>query len=208
VELCGRTAKIDECAFERCFSLRNLALPPDAQSSEKCFQACHDLLRLFCSREMIDDALKSRFDGLPIHKLCYYQSYHPTEVTIDQLKSIMSAQNSGASLMSHSGLSGASSGERKMSANWSGDESNTRARRSGDSDTVDSATIVAIGSSLSPANVSTNTVVDNNQDCLGMTPLHILACSTKQDLELYQLIVVFPSSTLSGAALRMTSCCF
>jgi hypothetical protein len=29
----------------------------------------------------------------------------------------------------------------------------------------------------------------NNQDCLGMTPLHILACSSVHDLELYCLIV-------------------
>ena len=29
----------------------------------------------------------------------------------------------------------------------------------------------------------------NLQDCLGMTPLHILACSSVHDLELYQLIV-------------------
>jgi hypothetical protein len=29
----------------------------------------------------------------------------------------------------------------------------------------------------------------NNQDCLGMTPLHILACSSVHDLELYRLIV-------------------
>ena len=188
VELCGGTAKIDECAFERCFSLRNLALLPETQALW-CFVGCHDLLRLFCSYEMIDDALRSRFDGPPIHKLCYYQSYHPTEVTIDQLKRIMSEQNSGASLMSHSGLSGARSGERKRAANWSGGESNTRARRSGDNDAVDSATIVAVDSSLPPAIVFTNTVVDNNQDCLGMTPLHILACSTKQDLELYRFIV-------------------
>jgi len=30
---------------------------------------------------------------------------------------------------------------------------------------------------------------DNQQDCLGMTPLHILACSTVQNLELYRVIV-------------------
>ena len=29
----------------------------------------------------------------------------------------------------------------------------------------------------------------NQQDCLGMTPLHILACSSVHDLELYRLIV-------------------
>ena len=29
----------------------------------------------------------------------------------------------------------------------------------------------------------------NEQDCLGMTPLHILACSSVHDLEVYHLIV-------------------
>ena len=29
----------------------------------------------------------------------------------------------------------------------------------------------------------------NEQDCLGMTPLHILACSSIHNLELYRLIV-------------------
>ena len=29
----------------------------------------------------------------------------------------------------------------------------------------------------------------NQQDCLGMTPLHILACSSVHDLELYHMIV-------------------
>jgi hypothetical protein len=29
----------------------------------------------------------------------------------------------------------------------------------------------------------------NNQDCLGMTPLHILACSSVHDFELYRVII-------------------
>jgi hypothetical protein len=29
----------------------------------------------------------------------------------------------------------------------------------------------------------------NQQDCLGMTPLHILACSSVHDLDVYRLIV-------------------
>jgi len=29
----------------------------------------------------------------------------------------------------------------------------------------------------------------SQQDCLGMTPLHILTCSTVHDLELYRVIV-------------------
>ena len=38
----------------------------------------------------------------------------------------------------------------------------------------------------------------NNQDCLGMTPLHILACSSKHDLELCQFIVaIYPNSLIT-----------
>lgn len=33
------------------------------------------LLQVFGIVEAIVDALKSRFDGLPIHRQCYYQSY-------------------------------------------------------------------------------------------------------------------------------------
>ena len=29
----------------------------------------------------------------------------------------------------------------------------------------------------------------NQQDCLGMTPLHILACSTIQNIEIYKVLV-------------------
>ena len=78
-------------------------------------------MKLFGSPDLIHNVLKNRFDGLPIHKLCYYQSYHPTELVIEQIETL-----------------------------------------------IPSLDVV---------------------DCLGMTPLHILACSTKQSLDLYQLII-------------------
>lgn len=31
--------------------------------------------------------------------------------------------------------------------------------------------------------------IGSRQDCLGMTPLHILACSTVQNIELYQVLM-------------------
>jgi hypothetical protein len=38
----------------------------------------------------------------------------------------------------------------------------------------------------------------NQQDCLGMTPLHILACSSMHDLEVYRLIVEnYPSNLIT-----------
>jgi len=39
-------------------------------------------------------------------------------------------------------------------------------------------------------------VTGQHQDCFGMTPLHILACSTKHDLELYQLLIENYSETI------------
>ena len=36
---------------------------------------------------------------------------------------------------------------------------------------------------------ASNETIDHNQDCLGMTPLHILACSAKHVLHLFQIII-------------------
>ena len=75
-----------------------------------------------------------RFDGLPIHKLCYYHSYHDAGQNINDLKRIIHP--------------------------WS-----TKTRSGKVNDT------------------------GKRPDSVGMTPLHILACSTKHNLELYQLLV-------------------
>ena len=48
---------------------------------------CHlPPLRLRRDYDDFISSLKARFDGLPIHKACYYQSYHPIEATIENLK--------------------------------------------------------------------------------------------------------------------------
>lgn len=115
--------------FDLCPSIRNVAVSTKAQPSklEGRFIGCHDLRRLFSSSEDIHNALKSRFDGLPIHELCYFQAFHlETLEHIENIIGHMSVQNK-ASL--------------------------------------------------------------NNQDCLGMTPLHILTCSTKQSIDIYKLII-------------------
>ena len=109
--------------------------PSDIQTQALlCFEGCHDLMKLLGLHKMIHE-LKSRFNGLPVHKLCYYQSHHPIEESINQLRFIVS-EDGAASLP--------------------------------------------------------------NQDCLGMTPLHILACSTKQNLDLYQYIItILPDSLIT-----------
>lgn len=40
-------------------------------------------------------------------------------------------------------------------------------------------------------------LAENNQDCLGMTPLHILACATRHNLDLYQLIIANQPGSLT-----------
>jgi len=94
-----------------------------------------DLLQLFGSEAEIIWELKNRFDGLPIHGIVYYQSYHQ-----GMLQSLSGRQNP-VSFGQHQSL-------RSM---------------------------------LDPTG--------NQQDCLGMTPLHILACSSVHDIELYCLII-------------------
>jgi hypothetical protein len=93
-----------------------------------------DLQLLFGSDLEIISALQHRFDGLPIHRIVYYQSYYQGVLQI-----LIAAMN----------------------------------MRSGQSRTL--------RSKLDPTG--------NQQDCLGMTPLHIMACSSVHNLELYRLIV-------------------
>ena len=79
------------------------------------------------------DALTHRFDNLPIHKICYYQSYHDTETTMLNLM-------------------------REINP-WTTNP---------------------------PGQLNTT---GKQQDRLGMTPLHILACSTMQNTEMYRLLI-------------------
>lgn len=76
-----------------CFSLVNLYLPP----SQTMFKADGNisLPEAFklgrVSRDKVDllQKLKLRFYGLPLHKLCYYHSYHPINNTIHEMRDIL-----------------------------------------------------------------------------------------------------------------------
>lgn len=149
LEIPESVTRIDKGTFDfiysdetfQCTSLRNVALPISCKVEEGTFQFCKssyssaDLKQLpnctnvfgESSERKIINALKLRFDNLPIHKMIYYQSYN--NVTPDQLRI---ATESSKRRISRSG-------------NW--------------------------------------------QDCLGMTPLHILVCSTVQDVQLYRVIL-------------------
>ena len=143
IELPKNITQIKDRAFFACKFLRNLCLTTSAEivvaeynhgydSTDGAFHTCTDLLQLFNdSFEQLINALKHRFDNLPIHKLIYYQSY--TNVTSDELNN---------------------------------------------------ATDIDISQQSSKFNPT-----GGQQDSLGMTPLHIMACSTVQDISLYRVLV-------------------
>ena len=145
VELSEVVMEVGNHAFSYCYCLRNVAFPPDVVFGDDIFieeeedddnemELRTDLQLLFGnSNAAIIREILHRFDGLPIHSIVYYQSYH-----LGVLQTLIAAIN--------------------MTSN----QSQSRSK-------------------LDPTG--------NQQDCLGMTPLHILACSTVHNLEMYRLIV-------------------
>ena len=137
LELPETVIEIENYAFSNCYCLRNVAFPPNAVFDKNILNGddMTDLRRLFGnSNGRIISALQHRFDGLPIHRIVYYQSYNQ-----GVLQNLIPAINMR-------------SGQRRT-----------------------------LRSKLNPTG--------NQQDCLGMTPLHILACSSVHDLELYSVII-------------------
>jgi len=113
--------------------LRNIAVPKGCSSI--VLVGCKDLLTVFPGEdiEQVKHALQSRFDELPIHKICYYQPFHAVCTVMSSLKCNINP--------------------------WS----------------------TKFGGKLNETG--------NQTDCLGMTPLHILACSTKHDVAMYRLLI-------------------
>jgi hypothetical protein len=140
LELPKDVTEINEGAFYYCYCLRNAAFPPnatvfgDAIINVEEINMISDLQELFGSEAAIMRELQHRFDGLPIHRLVYYQSYHQGVLQI--LLATVDMRSS----------------QRRT-----------------------------LRSKLDPTG--------NQQDCLGMTPLHILTCSSFHDLELYRVII-------------------
>jgi hypothetical protein len=139
VEISEDITEIRYHVFYECYCLRNVALPPNVVFGDRIFidedyEEMTDLQQLFGSNANIIREILHRFDGLPIHRLVYYQSYHQgvLQILIDAINS-----------------------------------------RFGQ--------LRTLRGKLDPTG--------NQQDCLGMTPLHILACSFVHDLEMYRVIV-------------------
>ena len=129
LELPEGISRIKNYAFMDCSTLRNVAIPPNAgRGGLECFDGCTDLFELFGTNKAVKDALKKRFRGLHLNRICYFSSYYDTQTTICNIRSLQMAD-----------------GEKNGSYS--------------------------------------NRIRD--RDCLGMTPLHILACSSHTNMDLY-----------------------
>jgi len=135
IELPKKMESIESLAFSSSSinQLRNIAPPKCMMQEHSGFISSIEQQGNMPRKKFADtlSALKSRFNKLPIHRICYYQSYYPVEVTLGELK-------------------------KAMTPRWPWKELNHSVRQ---------------------------------QDCLGMTPLHILACSKRHHIELYQLLI-------------------
>jgi hypothetical protein len=129
LEMPEKVELIEDYAFFDCPRLRNMAVPSSVTSTGRdLFKDCKDLEKLYPNHDELLQVLKHRFDGLPIHKLCYYQSYYPTATTLENLENLLESLGNAQECL-------------------------------------------------------------GRQDCLGMTPLHILALSTKPNLKLFQALL-------------------
>jgi hypothetical protein len=135
-ELPENIIHVGRYACHNCRSLRNIALAFNTVvENAEVFRYCWELLHIFNTEEAIVNALRNRFNGLPVHSKMYYISYYP--VVLEEFCNTIMSEN----------------GE------------------------------------LHPTGL--------HQDCLGMTPLHILACSTVQLLELYRIMIEkYPESLI------------
>lgn len=124
-------------------SLRNIALPPGCKLRlEGGLNGWFDIKRVFPGRscDEIATTLRGRFDELPVHKHCYYQSYQDHNAAVRELMSELDREISPCGVLHATG---------------------------------------------------------KQQDCLGMTPLHILACSTQQHRDLYRVLVgIYPETLI------------
>lgn len=86
VEMPKKIASIGYSSFSQCDSLRNIIIPKTSNSFGNHMFGSHSMLeKQFPHRSNLWSVLKRRFEGLPLHQVCYSHPYHPTLHTIRKL---------------------------------------------------------------------------------------------------------------------------
>lgn len=106
--ICLADTPSDSSVVNDCRSLVNLVVPKkqmvdDLVEEEQVMRA----LRLNKIVDSFDDLvrkLKHRFDSLPVHSLCYYQSYHSLVEVMEQLVLLMQSEPSNGSKVDSFGM--------------------------------------------------------------------------------------------------------
>jgi hypothetical protein len=86
IELPESLERIDSRAFRNCEQLRNILISPSVnQIGVHAFEGCSSLYEVLPeSHNELIEALTTRLDEYPIHKLCYYQSYYESSGSLRQ----------------------------------------------------------------------------------------------------------------------------
>ena len=127
-------ASIEKDTFVDCSYLRNISISPSSNLGQDV--EFESTFSSFAKVGCTFDLLRSRFDGFPVHRLCFYHLHQTVEPnnTYEQLKEMIQIPTSNS----------------------------------------------------------------NAVDCLGMTPLHVLACSGTHELRLYRcLIEKYPDALIT-----------
>jgi hypothetical protein len=91
VELSEGIERIGIYAFSQCMQLKHAFIPSTViQFGDHVFRWCNKLEELFPAhtKEQLLDALRNRFNGLPIDKLCYFQSSKDSETWLQEVELI------------------------------------------------------------------------------------------------------------------------
>ncbi|CAJ1959824.1 unnamed protein product [Cylindrotheca closterium] len=93
IEIPVGVVRIEGRAFLECSDLVNIALPSTvSEVGAGAFDECTELKNYLPEDSMrFIDALKHRFDGLPFHHLCYYQSYQSLSAVTRALHTLIQA---------------------------------------------------------------------------------------------------------------------
>jgi hypothetical protein len=102
VELPKGLRKIGNRAFETCERLVNVEMPSSVTKiGEKAFERCDRRLQLCLGVNI--EALDSRFRGLPIHKICYFQAQYTQSAKLKRLEKAIVSDAGGSTRIGRRG---------------------------------------------------------------------------------------------------------